>query len=451
MKKLYTIFLVLSTPVILLLMANSTGSPGGRTGSPGDNGNTCTGCHTGTASTISGWITTNVPPQGYTPGQTYTITATGTHSGVVKFGFELTVENSLGVKAGTLQLAEPTRTKFINNNKAVTHTAAGNVPTGNTNTWTVNWVAPAGVSGNVGIYAAFNAANGNGNTGGDVIYKSSTFISEFTPPPVLVSISPDQAEQGDAFQATITGSNTNFAGTPTVSLRYSGNPLEVINGTNVVVISPTVIQAQFSIPVSTSAGLWNVHASNLVLMDGFTVIPALVPALTGITPDNGEQGVMVMTTITAENTTFEEAAPVVSLSLHDNPAETIQASGVTVVNNTTLQASFDIPMDATPGMWDLNVDDLMLFSAFTVNLATGLADNCPNMLRIYPNPASQRFFIDNAAGSVMYFYRTNGELVKEMQVINENQDINISGLSRGLYVIKLEQNGVVRVEKIVVN
>ena len=233
-------------------MSNSTGSPGGRTGSVGDNGNTCTGCHVGTANTVSGWITTNVPPEGYTPGQTYTITATGTHPGVVKFGFELTVENSQGAKVGTLQLTEPTRTKFTNNNKAVTHTAAGNVPTGSTNTWTMNWVAPSGVSGNVGIYAAFNAANGNGNNTGDVIYKSSTFISLYTPPAVLVSIVPNQAEQGDTFLATITGSNTNFSGNPSVSMSYSQNGFETINASAVSVVSPTILQATFSIPGSSS-------------------------------------------------------------------------------------------------------------------------------------------------------------------------------------------------------
>jgi hypothetical protein len=356
MKKLYPFLLIIATPLILLLMANSTGSVGGKTGSIGDDGNTCTDCHGGTAATMSGWITTNVPAEGYTPGQTYTITATGTHSGVVKFGFELTVENSDGDKVGTLQLTEPTRTKFTNASQAVTHTAAGNIPTGNTNTWTMNWVAPSNVDGNIGIYAAFNAANGNGNTTGDVIYKSSIFISEVAPPPVLVSIVPNQAGQGDSVMATITGSNTAFAGTPSVSISYSNNGFEIINATGVVVVSPTVIQAQFTIPPS-----------------------------------------------------------------------------------------------ATAGLWDLHVDDMILENSFTVELVSGLGDLDFAALKIYPNPAYQQFFVDNAMGAELFIYRTNGELVSRMMVMNDKQEVNISQLSSGLYLVKIQANGTTRVEKLLVN
>jgi hypothetical protein len=51
-----------------------TGAPPSKTGSPGD-GSNCTECHGGTPSTVAGWITSNIPVNGYTPGQTYQITA----------------------------------------------------------------------------------------------------------------------------------------------------------------------------------------------------------------------------------------------------------------------------------------------------------------------------------------------------------------------------------------
>ena len=271
MKKTFLFLLIISIPVILLLLSNSSGSVGGKSGSIGDDGHTCTDCHSGTATPMSNWISTNVPAEGYTPGQTYSITATGTHNGVVKFGFELTVEDSQGNKTGTLQITEPSRTKFTNSNHAVTHTTAGNVPFGNTNTWTMNWVAPSGIDGDIGIYAAFNAANGNGNNTGDVIYKSSIFISKFVPVPALTSIVPNAADQGDTVQVTITGSNTEFAGSPLVSISYSDNGFEIINATSVVVVNPTTIQAEFSIPADASVGFWDVHVDNLELEKAFSV------------------------------------------------------------------------------------------------------------------------------------------------------------------------------------
>ena len=357
MKKFYPVLLLFATPVILLLMANSGGSPGGKSGSPGDNGSTCTDCHGGSAASMTGWISTNVPFQGYTPGQTYTITATGTHTGVVKFGFELTVEDSDGTKVGTLQLAEPSRTKFTNGGDAVTHTAAGNVPSGSTNTWTVNWVAPSGVEGNVGIYAAFNAANGNGNTGGDVIYKSSRSVWEYIPQPSLVAIDPDSAIQGE----------------------------------------------------------------------------------------------IVTTMITASNTKFTEQEPVIFLNNNENPFETVSATSINVINDVTVEATFNFPSNATPGFWDLNVDELILDKSFTVNILSGFADNGKDMIKIYPNPASRQFFVENMKGATLSIFRMGGEILTRISVVNDKQEVNITQLSKGFYLVKTELNGIISVQKLLVN
>ena len=356
MKKLSFLIPVVAVPVVLLLMSYHAGSPGGRSGSPGDNGNTCTGCHTGTANTAFAWITTNVPTSGYVAGQTYTITATGTHQGVVRFGFELTVEDSQGNKVGTLQITDPTRTKLVNGNKAVTHTANGINPSGNSNSWSADWVAPTGVQGNIGIYAAFNAANGNGSTSGDVIYKSSTFIAPYIPPPpALVSIVPSEANQGESLQVTITGSNTNFTGSPEVSLVNSQLPLESIN-----------------------------------------------------------------------------------------------ASGVTVISSTVLQAQFNIPALASPGLWDLWVDNLVLTESFTVNLISGTADPITAVTKVYPNPATDRIFIENVKGKEIRMFNLAGQNLLSELASSEKQTIDISNLQRGIYFVKINSGNSEEVRKLII-
>jgi hypothetical protein len=450
MKKLFLFLFVIAMPVILLLMSNSSGSGGGKSGSVGDDGHTCTDCHGGTATPKIGWITTNVPAEGYTPGQTYTVTATGTHAGVVKFGFELTVEDSQGNKVGTLQITDPARTRSTNSNHAVTHTAAGNVPSGNTNSWTMNWVAPSNVDGDVGIYAAFNAANGNGNTTGDVIYKSSIFISEVAPPPILVSIAPNQAEQGDSFLATITGSNTNFNGSPYVSMSYSNNGFEVINATSVVVVNPTTIQAQFAIPGDASAGLWDVHVDGLSLENSFTVV-ALVPYLVSIVPDSAMLGETVTTLITAADSRFTLSDPVISLTYSGDPPETINASVVDVISDTKVEAVFSVPLGVPVGTWQLNVNDMVLADAFTVNILIGIASDTPDDVKIYPNPAAGRFFVENSHGSEITVYSSGGKLMIRMDGTSEKQAIDISQLSRGLYIVKIKSNRSERIEKLLVN
>jgi len=180
MKMKYLANFSLLIPVIagwFIFTSNSTGSPGGKTGSPGDNSVRCTQCHSSSVTNSQGWITHDIPASGYTPGTTYTITATGTHNGVVKFGFELTAENSSNVKTGTFIITNSTQTKLVNDNNAVTHTAQGTTPSGNTKSWSVNWTAPPASAGTVKFYAAFNAANGNGGTSGDKIYLSNTSVT----------------------------------------------------------------------------------------------------------------------------------------------------------------------------------------------------------------------------------------------------------------------------------
>ncbi len=156
------------------------GSPGGKTGSPGDGGTTCTQCHSGTAQQASGWITSDIPATGYVPGQTYTITATATHNGAQLFGFEVTAEDDLNAKKGSWTVTNATQTKLVNGGKAVTHTASGTAPSGNSKTWSFNWTAPVAGTGQMTFWGAFNAANGNGGTSGDVIYLSRLVVSEIS-------------------------------------------------------------------------------------------------------------------------------------------------------------------------------------------------------------------------------------------------------------------------------
>lgn len=177
MKKLYQLLPLLVIPIAIVFMSYSSGSPGGKTGSPGDNGINCTQCHSGTPMNASNWITTDIPGNGYIGGETYNITVMGTHTGVGKFGFELTAEDEMGNKTGMFALVNAVETKLTNGNEAVTHTAQGNTPSGDEKIWQVEWTAPEEIPGDITFYAAVNAANGNGNNSGDQIYLTDLTVS----------------------------------------------------------------------------------------------------------------------------------------------------------------------------------------------------------------------------------------------------------------------------------
>lgn len=193
MLKKFTLSLVFISALVIVYDANynnahtnGSGAPSGRTGSPGD-GATCNNgnCHSGAAPTDHvAAITSDVPVDGYIPGNTYTITATATKSGVTEVGFQISPQNASGTKLGSFVTPLPAGTQFANPNtgganKYVTHTSSGTASTG-TKTWTVQWTAPAAGTGTVTFYGAFNFTNSNNNDNGDVIKTTSLDITENT-------------------------------------------------------------------------------------------------------------------------------------------------------------------------------------------------------------------------------------------------------------------------------
>lgn len=146
------------------------GSPGAKTGSPMD-GATCAQCHNSNVKEAS-WISSNIPDTGWKPGETYTLTLTATPESANLIGFEVTAESD-NQKVGTFVLTDTDRTRFTNQNHAVTHSHNGTTPTDGKNSWQVDWIAPDTEMASVTFYAAFNAANGDATTQGDQIYAGS--------------------------------------------------------------------------------------------------------------------------------------------------------------------------------------------------------------------------------------------------------------------------------------
>ncbi len=160
--------------------ANSytSGAPSGMCASPSDGGLTCAACHGGSAQNKIGWITSDVPSSGYVPGQTYTITATASLTGISKFGFELTPQDGSGNLMGTMAVTNSNEQQLLSSGKYLTHTTAGTAGTNNSKTWSFNWTAPIKGSGSLTFYGTFLAANGNFGTDGDSVYASTLSLSE---------------------------------------------------------------------------------------------------------------------------------------------------------------------------------------------------------------------------------------------------------------------------------
>ncbi|MGB0402910.1 MAG: choice-of-anchor V domain-containing protein [Salibacteraceae bacterium] len=177
MKRILSTLAFASTALLLLNSYSGQAPTSGHTGSPGDNNSTCasSSCHIGSATPVSGMITTNIPSAGYEAGKTYDITFSISESGRSKFGFQVTSEDASGNKKGKFQAT--TATQIQNNGTHITHKSTSTSGT-DSKTWTVQWIAPAVGSGDVTFYGAGNATNGRGDRTGDLIKTSNLTVQE---------------------------------------------------------------------------------------------------------------------------------------------------------------------------------------------------------------------------------------------------------------------------------
>lgn len=156
----------------------------GATGSPGEQTCSQSNCHIGsTDNSMGGSVTltsTNLVNWEYTPGQTYTLTATVSQQGRSLFGIGLEALLPSGANAGNLVPGTGTTTKNAtiagNSRKNIVHNMNAGA-TANAHSFTFTWTAPATDVGPITIYYAGNAANNNGTKTGDYIYNASQVVT----------------------------------------------------------------------------------------------------------------------------------------------------------------------------------------------------------------------------------------------------------------------------------
>jgi len=183
------------------------GAPEGYTGSPGD-GKDCVNCHGGTSSVVSGWITSDIPPEGYTPGSTYSITVTVT--GIGEKGFEVSPQDVTGQQLGTLIAGSGNH--LVGGTKYVTHNSSNGA---NPMIWNFEWKAPITGTGTVTFYGAFAVTK--------PVTKTSTLVVGENPFPIstITSADPPQIVFGDSTHLNVDASG----GTGIYTYIWTSDPL----------------------------------------------------------------------------------------------------------------------------------------------------------------------------------------------------------------------------------
>jgi len=246
----------------VLMWAYSSGPDAGYTGAPKDLGD-CTSCHLGKVNSNGGSVAVAFPNGlNYVPGTAQHLVVTITDSKQRAWGFQLTARlaSNSATQAGSLSPTDANTTLMCSTStfsqqqqadpcpgnlplQYVEHTLTGyQASLGQTGSFTYefDWTPPATNVGNVVVYVAGNAANGDMSTSGDHIYTKSYTLT----PSTGGGTAPTISEVDNAF--------SNIANSPIQSGTWVA-----IKGTNLS---------------STSPGRgWNSNENFPVSMDGTSV------------------------------------------------------------------------------------------------------------------------------------------------------------------------------------
>ncbi len=255
------------TFISTLTTSYPTGAPAAVANDPSSGAINCTDCHSGTATAVTGWITSNIPSSGYVPGTTYTITGTVTSAGKTIFGFEISPQNPNGVLVGSLTITNATATKIVST-KYVTHTQAGSAGT-NTRSWSFNWTAPTTGAGPVTFYGSFLGGNNNGSTSGDITYITSSTFQQASPCTVSATITStaDTLCPQDTATLTASGGSTYLwsTGATTASIKVASTGSYTVTATAAAGCTASATKAIVKKTTAAPTGLFttNVFDNNV--------------------------------------------------------------------------------------------------------------------------------------------------------------------------------------------
>jgi hypothetical protein len=252
MKKLITItflsglcFILFQSSIYKVMRVQ--GAEPGHTGSPGD-GKDCTVCHGGDATTVAGWINSNIPASGYVPGERYTITTTNNEVEGNRFGFQVSPQNVAGDLLGTLIVTDSVETQLVGDGKYMTYTENG-VFGISSKTWTFDWIAPSEDVDEVTFFGAYNS-NFEGHKGSNHVFLSTLKVNRGwgaskdgkeegrrakqlrsnTPPPPPPESRPPVPPQYSCYNPSLTPE----CATPQSSSQYQSPPPDTPGPTNTV-------------------------------------------------------------------------------------------------------------------------------------------------------------------------------------------------------------------------
>ena len=154
-----------------------------------------------------------------------------------------------------------------------------------------------------------------------------------------------------------------------------------------------------------------------------------VSAQTGITSIKEKDSVQMMVQILPEDASYKE----VEWSVSDTGIAYISTTGMLVAKKAGTVTVIAKAKDGSGISGSIVI---------TVIKKTGIMENSPAVISIYPNPATDYINISGAEGKTVKIVDEYGRVILEREILTENELINLNGLSSGVFFIQI--NGDVR-------
>lgn len=395
--------------------SNANFPPTGRTGAPSEGTCNTSGCHTGssvvtTSSTIL-FDTQNTFASGYTPGHAaYTFVLNFNPNTSTK-GFEMTALDSTNTAAGTFSVGSQTNLKLqtASSRQYISHKNASSNAA-----WVITWTPPTNNVGPVTFYVAANAANGNGNEGGDVIHTNKFVVNAAG------------GANCSNYAVSITGSDVICSGsTITLSANATGN-----TGTNSYAWSTGSIAQTTNV---TASGTYTVTATDNTCSASNT-----------FTVNNATPGVA----------SFSATFDILGTHIVNNSTGSVVTNiwdfgdGTTNIDSNlefTYGYSHDGTYTITLTAVDACGDTTTASHQVTVTNVSGIESvGLNNTVSIFPNPIHDQVTVNVDGKTESYYfniYNIQGKLVRSVQgTTGSTLQINTQNLSHGMYFYKIEMN-----------
>ncbi len=126
----------------------------------------------------------------------------------------------------------------------------------------------------------------------------------------------------------------------------------------------------------------------------------------------------------------------------------ISVAAIPLDSNATVNIVYEADKVTIQVTAENNINDTTY--VLNINYISAVNTSSKNKIKIFPNPAKDNLTITNAENSNLFIYTLKGELVYGASCDNMNHIIDVDNFIPGLYLIKINKNGLVNYRKVLI-